>query len=502
LPVIKEFNVSNNQVSRGGEFTLSWKVENVNKLELYKNGAMFRTLDVNQRSVTLVGFADGTQQQSSYQLYAYKDLSLAKSDPIIITLKETETHRETETPKETKPGKRKLMMIIGILLGFIIIAILFFLIDTKKAETEPYLKQKFLRQGIDSTITIYGTNFPQENQILVLINDNRASIISSTEDSLLVLLPKSKFTASSDSAYVFISYNNQIKNAGSFTFLQPVQIKQLNIYEDSTIRFYGKNLNPNSVKVFLGNREIQELTKTDDGIVVKVPAWEESVQGQIVNLSMKEGNNVLFSKNFKVNNTIINLSKLTSQASWIGGVIISDGNSTTNTIKLAWPGDPNDPNGFARLDKVTMEDNKNYQALRMHPMWLSNGTIKGFFPWSTLKGKKVFKAKLGFLKDGLSTDGVVFQVWVHYRINQAETWEPIARINKFYNQNLANLQVDLPNHIPNDFYIELRVDAGNQSNSDWAAWINPEVISKKLSIMTFRDFRFKFDVGAQTRVIR
>jgi hypothetical protein len=127
LPVIKEFNVSNNQVSRGGEFTLSWKVENVNKLELYKNGAMFRTLDVNQRSVTLVGFADGTQQQSSYQLYAYKDMSLAKSDPIIITLKE-------KNVKKRNPA----IIIGGVLVSIIIIgAILMLNIFPKKDKNPP-----------------------------------------------------------------------------------------------------------------------------------------------------------------------------------------------------------------------------------------------------------------------------------------------------------------------------------------------------------------------------
>ena len=41
LPVIKEFNTSNNEIESGGTLTLSWQIENANKLELYKNGAKF-----------------------------------------------------------------------------------------------------------------------------------------------------------------------------------------------------------------------------------------------------------------------------------------------------------------------------------------------------------------------------------------------------------------------------------------------------------------------------
>jgi hypothetical protein len=44
-----------------------------------------------------------------------------------------------------------------------------------------------------------------------------------------------------------------------------------------------------------------------------------------------------------------------------------------------------------------MEDGKTYKALRAHPKWVKNGTIKGFFPWVTLPQNAAFEVATGFL---------------------------------------------------------------------------------------------------------
>jgi hypothetical protein len=104
--------------------------------------------------------------------------------------------------------------------------------------------------------------------------------------------------------------------------------------------------------------------------------------------------------------------------------------------------------------------------------------------WCSLRGKKVFRAQAGFVKDLVtgkqSTDGVSFQVWAHYMLNGAEKWVKIFGSHKDYDKKLMDILTDLPTETPDRFYIELRVDAGNESNADWAAWINPSVFSKSL----------------------
>jgi hypothetical protein len=42
LPLIKEFKTNTREILSGGIFTLTWLVENAEKLELHKNGAMFK----------------------------------------------------------------------------------------------------------------------------------------------------------------------------------------------------------------------------------------------------------------------------------------------------------------------------------------------------------------------------------------------------------------------------------------------------------------------------
>lgn len=497
LPVIKEFNVSSTEVGRGGEFTLSWQVENVNKLELHKNGAMFRTLDLGKTSITLTGFADGTRQQSSYQLIAYKDLAMAKSDPVIIKLKETSEINETIPVKDKQSGKGIPKKVFGIAAGLLaVIAALFVIFHGKPAKT-PYIKQEYFWMGIDSAITIYGRNLPPQEKLIVLFNDTKGKVIARSKDSLLVLLPKTQFTASDDSVFVFINFNNKVSHVGKFIILPPVELKQRDIYEDSIITFSGKRLNSNGIKVFLADKEIPLLSQTENELTVKAPKLEDTIHRHVLNLMIQENNKTIFSKNCMVFNDSVDLTKLAPKARLLGAVLLPDGNNTTGDINLTWPGDPNNSFGYARFDNIVMEDNKTYPALRMHPRWLSNGTLKGFFPWKSLRGKKTFKAQIGFLRDGHSTDGVTFQVWVHYKVSNTETWEPIVNIRKLFNQNLINVYAELPKRVSNEFSIELRVDAGNESNSDWAAWINPKVVSRRLRVMPFREF----DIHIHDRVL-
>jgi hypothetical protein len=128
LPLVKAFTATAREIESGGSFTLGWVVENTNRLELYKNGAMFKSLDSTQTSISLTGFADGTRQESLYQLYAYKDLALAKSERITIRLKDGEAVPViTGTKGQDGGGGSRRWLVIGAVGLAVILGLIFFL---------------------------------------------------------------------------------------------------------------------------------------------------------------------------------------------------------------------------------------------------------------------------------------------------------------------------------------------------------------------------------------
>ncbi|MDQ2718572.1 MAG: hypothetical protein M3Z26_02240 [Bacteroidota bacterium] len=171
----------------------------------------------------------------------------------------------------------------------------------------------------------------------------------------------------------------------------------------------------------------------------------------------------------------ISLLSYTDKARWASGQLV-DADNTINNITLAWMGKDNDSNGFVRLDNgVVMEDHQTYMALRTHPKWVNNGTIKGWLPWVQQNGSGTFKASVGFLNGAAGTDGVTFQVWVHYHVAGVEHWEPVIQQRKNYSGQLIEISANLSKWANQAISIEMRVDAGASSTRDWAAWINPRI---------------------------
>jgi hypothetical protein len=295
LPVIRQFTSSKTEIERGEEFTLSWQIENANKLELHKNGAMYRPIESIKTSINLVGFADGTQQQSSYQIVAYKDLAMAKSDAIFVKLKQRD---------EKKPIiKKRIALIIG---GFIfILALLLLFVLTKKQKIDAYVKPQSLWQGIDTTISILGKNLPATVDLTVLLNDDTAKIIDGSADSLRVLIPQKKITPdNSDMVYVFLLFKKNRNNIGNFTLYPPVTIKQRMIYQNANIIFYGRNLNSDLIKVFLDNNEIPVSSRSQDSLVAMSGIIQNYGRRYSVNLLIKYSNKEIFNRNIRVRNRL------------------------------------------------------------------------------------------------------------------------------------------------------------------------------------------------------
>lgn len=163
------------------------------------------------------------------------------------------------------------------------------------------------------------------------------------------------------------------------------------------------------------------------------------------------------------------------KAQWASGQL-TDADNMTDYTPLAWMGSEADSNGFVRLDNnILMEDGAQYTALRTHPKWVNNGTLKGWMPWLQQNGTGVFMAQVGFLSGARATDGVTFQVWVHYHVSGVEHWTNVIHQQKLYTGELLTITADLSSWQNQEIAIELRVDAGASSGQDWAAWINPRI---------------------------
>jgi hypothetical protein len=167
-----------------------------------------------------------------------------------------------------------------------------------------------------------------------------------------------------------------------------------------------------------------------------------------------------------------------NQARWYTGRLV-DANNTAETAQIPFQGSDADPRGFVRVDDTQMEDGKTYKALRAHPKWVNNGTIKGFFPWVTLPQNAVFEASTGFVNGAANTDGVHFQAWVHYLESGQERWYRIGSQIKNYSGSLGRWRCDLSKFSGQNVSLELRCDAVNTSSQDWAAWINPQIVSNQ-----------------------
>ncbi|HEX6222997.1 MAG TPA: hypothetical protein VFZ52_01215 [Chryseolinea sp.] len=94
-PEILEFTSSKEWLEKGEPFTLSWKINGANKLELYRNGFLLTDIDPSRTVIERKEFYDD-DKDVRYQLYAYQNKVLSKSDEVVIRLQ----------VDEQGPGKR------------------------------------------------------------------------------------------------------------------------------------------------------------------------------------------------------------------------------------------------------------------------------------------------------------------------------------------------------------------------------------------------------------
>ncbi|GIJ57316.1 hypothetical protein [Virgisporangium aurantiacum] len=174
---------------------------------------------------------------------------------------------------------------------------------------------------------------------------------------------------------------------------------------------------------------------------------------------------------------VIDLLELSPRARWNGARLTDPSGNSTDGADLPFNGGEGDARGFVILsDTMPMEDGTRRRALRTHPKWVPNGTIKGWHPDVPLPAGAVFEADVGFVNGAVHTDGVQFIVFEHHFVGTRRTWNEVLRYNKRYTGALDHVRVDLSALAGREVGIELRVDAGPSSAQDWAAWIGPRIV--------------------------
>jgi hypothetical protein len=171
----------------------------------------------------------------------------------------------------------------------------------------------------------------------------------------------------------------------------------------------------------------------------------------------------------------IDLASSGGEARWESGQLVDD-HAMQETEVLPWMGDPGDSRGFVRVVDETLEDGSDRRVLQMHPKWVSNGTIKGWFPFAELPPNAQFRAGVGFLKGASNTDGVTFQVFAHhYERPNRRVWQRVSYLRKGYTGEIEEITADLSHLAGQEAAIELRVDAGDSAGQDWAVWVDPTI---------------------------
>lgn len=168
----------------------------------------------------------------------------------------------------------------------------------------------------------------------------------------------------------------------------------------------------------------------------------------------------------------IDLLEMSPRATWKTGQLTDISGNTRDVVDISWMGALDDKSGYVRLESTPLEDGTTRTALRTHPKWGGNGTIKGWLPDVRLPRDARFEAKIGFVSGARQTDGVRFIVYAHHR----GRWERVAERSKGYSGRLVSLSADLSRYETESVGIELRVDSGPSGAQDWAVWVEPVIL--------------------------
>jgi len=146
---------------------------------------------------------------------------------------------------------------------------------------------------------------------------------------------------------------------------------------------------------------------------------------------------------------------------------------------LPFPGKDNDSRGFACYrNNWQLEDDSTWaRVLETHPQWVNGGWIMGRYPELTIPSGAELKLTVGFFKGATGTDGVTFAVQFEefLGLKVAPKTYSILSHQALYDGKLDSISKDLNNLAGKTGNFILRVNAGQSSGKDWAAWAEAKI---------------------------
>jgi hypothetical protein len=327
-------------VDNGEPFTLNWKVENADILELYKNGVPYRKLDNSSTAISLEEQSDGSERKIEFKLQASTNDTLTVSSPILVLIKkkvellpqivdDTEqkiqyeliagnNDREVKSPpvfihvekKNDVSPRINRSLYLKMAVALVVVFILFLLSKwVLMPAPDPGIKVTTIEpQDLyeDSSIIIHGANFDKAKKMEVFFNDVGGNIISSVKDSLIVKIPDLKNNIKIK-GIVTVSvkangYNLYAYNVHWFDKSTPA-VRELgiaNFYANNTITVYGINLDKlANMRVYFNNVQGNILAQKKDSVVVSVPSniFKDSSYNRVT-VTVAGGHRTLFNGTF------------------------------------------------------------------------------------------------------------------------------------------------------------------------------------------------------------
>lgn len=146
---------------------------------------------------------------------------------------------------------------------------------------------------------------------------------------------------------------------------------------------------------------------------------------------------------------------------------------------LPFPGADSDNRGFACYrDNWQLEDKSTgARVLETHPQWIGGGWIAGTYPQLTIPSDAELKVTVGFLDGATGTTGVTFEVQFKefLGLKVAPKTYSILTQAALYDGKLDSISESLSNLAGKTGNFVLRVDSGQDSGRDWAAWAEAKI---------------------------
>ncbi len=183
-----------------------------------------------------------------------------------------------------------------------------------------------------------------------------------------------------------------------------------------------------------------------------------------------ESNNTLEPEITVVNPEIVyDFVNAADTAEWVAG---------PPTSPLAWPGDPEDDQGYARWSSGYLETGGAVQGLCLetHPKRVANGWVRGEYgdlgtPDSIIEPGDHFRATLGLL-EGSEEGAVTYRVMLILS-ESGSTW--ILTEPHSFGDGVEVLDIDLTPYAGQSAAVILRVDASQAATENRACWIEARI---------------------------